>query len=64
MSWSESSVVHQRMDFVLVVREPDVNVSEACRSFGISRKPGYKWLARYESEGLPGLVDRLSLIHI
>jgi len=58
MSWSESSVVHQRMDFVLVVREPDVNVSEACRSFGISRKTGYKWLARYESEGLPGLVDR------
>lgn len=58
MSWPVSSVVHQRMDFVLIARERDVSVSEACRSFKISRKTGYKWLGRYNSEGLPGLADR------
>ncbi len=30
----------------------------ACRRFGVSRKTGYKWLARYETEGVAGLVER------
>jgi len=46
------------MEFVMLVREVGVNLSEACRQFGISRKTGYKWCRRYETEGLTGLVAR------
>jgi transposase InsO family protein len=34
------------------------NMAQLCRGFGISRKTGYKWLARYLGEGDPGLGDR------
>ena len=36
----------QREEFVGLARQADANVSELCRRFGISRKTGYKWLAR------------------
>jgi transposase InsO family protein len=31
---------------------------ELCQRYGISRKTGYKWLARYNEAGPPGLTDR------
>jgi transposase InsO family protein len=46
-------VVEQREEFVRLARQPDANVSELCRLFGISRKSGYKWLARDSCEDLP-----------
>lgn len=58
MSWMVSDAEHLRMEFILLAREPDVNVSEVCRQFTVSRKTGYKWLQRYKREGLPGLADR------
>ncbi len=33
-------------------------MSEICREFGISRTNGYKWLCRYETDGVSGLGDR------
>lgn len=38
-------------------------MAELCRDFGISRKTGYKWLARYRGEGPAGLVDRSRAPH-
>jgi transposase InsO family protein len=58
MSWSALDVRHLRMDFIMIVREPDVSMSEACRQFNISRKTGYKWRKRYEASGLDALTDR------
>ena len=58
MSWRVSNAEHLRMEFVLIAREPGVSKSEACRQFAISRKTGYKWLRRYETDGLAGLADR------
>ena len=34
------------------------NFSALCRHHGISRKTGYKWVARYNEQGLEGLQDR------
>jgi transposase InsO family protein len=51
-------IEHRRMDFVMIAREPEVNKSEVCRQFGISRKTGYKWLQRYDAGGLTALEDR------
>jgi transposase InsO family protein len=43
-------VEQQREEFVRLARQPDVNVSQLCRRFGISRKTGYKWLVREDLE--------------
>jgi putative transposase len=58
MSWSIRGLRDARVEFVMIAREADANVSATCRSFGISRKTGYKWLHRYETAGLNGLVDQ------
>jgi transposase InsO family protein len=48
----------QRREFVALARAEGANVSELCRRFGISRRVGYKWLARYRAGGDAGLADR------
>jgi transposase InsO family protein len=57
MSWSVRGLKDTRVEFVMVARESDTAMSAACRQFGISRKTGYKWLRRYNTSGLEGLVD-------
>jgi len=46
LPWSQVTVKDQREEFVRLASQPDANVSELCRRFGISRKTGYKWLQR------------------
>jgi transposase InsO family protein len=48
----------QRHEFVLLAAQPDVNLKQLCRRFGISRPTAYKWLQRYANEGAAGLVDQ------
>ena len=57
MSWSVRGLKDTRVEFVMIAREADASMSAACRQFGISRKTGYKWLHRYDTSGLEGLVD-------
>jgi transposase InsO family protein len=45
------------------VEEVSGNVAATCRYYGISRNCYYKWLRRYEAEGLAGLRDRSSKPH-
>jgi len=58
MPWKETCAVDERMRFVLSVAAGEESFSYWCRVFGISRKTGYKWLARYGAEGVSGLGDR------
>lgn len=58
MPWMEVSAVESRRMFIAVVESGKCSFSEACRRFGVSRKTGYKWLARYRSEGEGGLHER------
>jgi len=53
----------RRRAFVLSCLASGSNVSELCRHYGISRKTGYKWLDRFESEGPAGLEDRSRAPH-
>lgn len=46
MPWQEVDTMSLRREFVAMVRVGQVNVSELCRRFEISRKTGYKWLER------------------
>src|SRR5260370_550357 len=58
MGWKETCAVDERMRFVMAIGEEEASFAVLCRRFGVSRKTGYKWLSRYEAEGVPGLVDR------
>ncbi|HEY2202042.1 MAG TPA: helix-turn-helix domain-containing protein, partial [Solirubrobacteraceae bacterium] len=51
-------VVDVRKQFVLRAKSSKQSFCALCREFRISRKTGYKWLARYEREGVEGLKDR------
>lgn len=46
MPWQERSVMSQRQEFVAFAAQEGANVSALCARYGISRKTGYKWLAR------------------
>jgi transposase InsO family protein len=39
-----------REELIRLARQPEANVSELCRRFGISRKTGYKWLGREDGQ--------------
>ena len=58
MGWTETCAVDERMRFMLAVQEHEESFAAVCRRFGVSRRVGYKWLARYEAEGAAGLFDR------
>lgn len=58
MSWQESSVMDERMRFIVDCLEREEAMTRLCESYGISRQTGYKWLARYREHGAPGLLDR------
>jgi transposase InsO family protein len=58
MPLRERSIVDQREELVMLALAPGANKSAVFERFGISRSKGYKWLARYVSEGRAGLVDR------
>jgi transposase InsO family protein len=55
MPWG--SAVDRREEFVRLFRS-GAPVAELCRRFGVSRSNGYKWLRRYEAEGVEGLGER------
>lgn len=58
MPWKVQDLMSNRTEFVLLATQPQANVSQLCRRFGISRKTGNKWLSRYRAEGDGGLADR------
>jgi putative transposase len=53
----------ERQKFVHAALSDRFTMSELCARFGVSRRVGYKWLARFESEGRPGLADRSRAPH-
>jgi len=57
MPWSETTKMQERMRFVVDAEEELFSMTELCQRYGISRVTGYKWLERFEGEGLEGLKD-------
>jgi len=48
----------RRLEFVEDAQRGLYSMTELCAHDGISRRVGYKWLARYEAEGAAGLEDQ------
>jgi len=57
MPWLKVEPMDERFRFITEVQTGQHALAELCRQFGISRKTGHKWLARFESQGLEGLRD-------
>jgi transposase-like protein len=58
MPWLQVTLMSQRKEFVKLAMVDGANMARLCWAFNISRKTGYKWLARYLREGEAGLRDR------
>lgn len=63
MPWKARTVVEQRLRFVMDWQQNEFSLAELCRQHEITRQTGYKWLERYEAEGLDGLRDRSRAPH-
>jgi putative transposase len=57
MPWRETSPMEQRLEFVREYATELFTMTELAAQYGISRKTGYKWLARYDADGADGLRD-------
>ncbi|MGH7753046.1 MAG: helix-turn-helix domain-containing protein, partial [Gemmatimonadales bacterium] len=63
MPWLETSPVDQRERFIDDHWRGLYPMTELCERYGISRKSGYKWLARFAEDGRRGLRDRSRAPH-
>lgn len=57
MPWKETDPMFERMKFVEAHRNGLYTMTELCERFGVSRRIGYKWLARFEEGGASALTD-------
>jgi putative transposase len=57
MPWKEHGVMEERFRFIEEWRSDDWSMAELCRFYGVTRATGYKWVSRYEADGLAGLSD-------
>jgi transposase InsO family protein len=58
MPWLETVPMQQREQFVAAYQHGGYSMTELCARYGISRKTGYKWLARFAAGGRRGLADQ------
>ena len=57
MPWTEVNKVNLRQELIYRYLQKE-KVMDLCREYGISRKTAYKYIHRFQTFGLEGLVDR------
>ena len=55
--------MEQRERFIDDSRRGLYDMTELCARYAVSRKTGYKWVARYDAGGRPALLDRSRAPH-
>ena len=63
MPWLETAPMDERLRFIADHQRCLYTMTELCARHGVSRRTGYKWLARYAAEGPGGLADRSHAPH-
>lgn len=63
MAWRVRNVEDQRKEFIEEYLSNQMTITELCEMYQISRKTGYKWIGRFEEEGIDGLIDRSKAPH-
>lgn len=64
MPWFEVNPMDQKLLFIADCLRGTASMSNLCIAYGISRKTGYKWLGRYNRNGLDGLTDSCRKPHV
>ena len=59
MPWKETTPVAERMQFLVDYRSGLFTVSFLAERHGVSRRTLYKWIERFEMEGVAGLEDQM-----
>lgn len=57
MAWELKKVEDQRKQLIELYYANNLTMTDICARFGVSRKTAYKWLKRYEENGIKGLLD-------
>jgi transposase InsO family protein len=63
MPWKETTMMEQKIEFINEWRSGNYTLSELCRQFEISRPTAYKFIHRYEEEGVAGLEEKQRAPH-
>ncbi len=63
MRRKETPSFRQRKQMIEDILNLEYGVTVASRIWGVSRKTVYKWLKRYQAEGVSGLMDRSHAAH-
>src|SRR5260221_4820760 len=63
MPWRVTSVVDEKMAFIVDWRRGEATIAELCRRHGGSRKTGHRLLNRFAAEGAGGLMERSRAPH-
>lgn len=58
MPWMETCVMDQKIQMIGDWLDREYDITELSKMYAISRKTVYKWIARYEAEGVNGLEER------
>lgn len=58
MPWEETCVMDSKVKFIGDYLRGTHTVTDLARAYGISRQAAYKWIERYQQEGLQGLEPR------
>src|SRR5258708_24537172 len=56
MPWKASSVMEEKLRFILEYEAGEKSMTELCQRYDISRETGYRTLRRYRASGLGGLL--------
>ena len=63
MPWTETCAMDERMHFVVEYDLDELSMTALCAKYNISRKTGYKWLARRRDALLEGFQDHSCAPH-
>ncbi|GAA0404742.1 integrase core domain-containing protein [Cocleimonas flava] len=59
MPWKELLPMDQKVLFISDwLREKSLSITQLCQRYSISRKTGYKWIKRYQEQGVNGLYEK------
>lgn len=64
MPWRDVKPMDEKILFIADHLREACSFAQLCERYGISRKTGYKWVERYQAEGIEGLEERSRRPHI
>lgn len=63
MPWKMEKPMDQKVKLLSAWLEGGTSISELSKRYGVSRKTIYKWICRYEQEGIKGLEEKSRVPH-